>query len=107
MPKMPCLVCGIPTNSSRCPQCQSLYEQAHPRIRQTPTQRGYDYEWRKIRMAVLVRDNWTCHYCQKKLVGADATVDHLIPVSVDPSLRLNRSNLVSACRSCNSSKKDK
>lgn len=84
-----------------------MYEQSHPRFRKTPTERGYDYQWRKLRIEVLNRDNWTCHYCQKKLVGSDATVDHLVPISVDTSLRLQKFNLVAACRSCNASKKDR
>lgn len=57
--------------------------------------------WKEIRKQVLLRDNFTCAYCGD---GA-TTVDHIIPRSRggnnDPQ------NLVSACITCNSSKKDR
>lgn len=55
--------------------------------------------YKKQRLVVLNRDGWSCHYC-----GLDAnTVDHLIAIKNggDP---LSLDNLVSACKSCNSSK---
>jgi len=107
MPKMPCLTCGIPTQRSRCDKCAEIYLASKPqRVRATPTERGYDYEWRKVRIRILTRDNWTCYYCQKKLIGADATVDHKIALN-NGGRRLDPGNLVSACRSCNSRKSDR
>jgi len=106
-PKLSCLDCGIPTARSRCERCQATVDAMKPpRIRATSTERGYNYAWRKIRLQILDRDNWRCHYCGKNVTGSDATVDHLQPLSkfgatTDPSL------LVTACRSCNSRKKDK
>ena len=58
---------------------------------------GRDYK--RVRLQVLARDQWTCFYC-----GQDAnTVDHVIPIAKggDP---VSHDNLVSACRRCNSSK---
>ena len=53
--------------------------------------------WQRLRIQILIRDHWTCTYCGKPLLGPDATVDHVIPMpSLDPS------NLVAACRRCNS-----
>jgi 5-methylcytosine-specific restriction endonuclease McrA len=107
MPKMPCLDCGVPTLRSRCEQCQENHNIMKPqRIRATSDARGYDYAWRKIRIQILNRDNWRCHYCEKVLSGSDATVDHLQPLSKFGA-KLDPSNLVAACRSCNSKKKDK
>ena len=106
MPMMPCLGCGIPSKGSRCPACNAQYQESNPRVRATSNERGYDYAWQKVRVAVLRRDNWTCHYCQKLLKNSDATVDHLVPLSRGGD-RLNQDNLVAACRSCNSSKKDR
>ena len=61
------------------------------------TQRGYGHRWRKLRLAVLARDGYGCHYCG----GLADSVDHVIPKSQggtdDPS------NLVAACIECNSS----
>ena len=106
MPLIPCLDCGVPTNKSRCDYCAGQRIQNSPRIRATSNQRGYDYDWQKVRRRVLNRDQWTCHYCQKKLLNSDATVDHIIPISRGGN-RLDANNLVAACRSCSSAKKDK
>lgn len=106
MPLMPCLTCGIPSKHSRCDACESAYQEKNPRVRATSTQRGYDYEWQKTRRRILNRDNWTCTYCEKKLVNSDATVDHIVPLSRGGS-KTDPDNLRAACRACNSSKKDK
>jgi 5-methylcytosine-specific restriction endonuclease McrA len=66
------------------------------------------HQWKKIRQVVLRRDEYVCAYCNRQVSGRDATVDHIIPrhlahttdVDID-----NYSNLITACRSCNSSKK--
>ena len=106
MSLMPCLICGIPTKGSRCPQCDAIYKANNPRIRATPTERGYDARWKRIRIQVLNRDQWSCHYCGKKISGSDATVDHQIAISNGGAMH-DPLNLVAACRSCNSRKKDK
>ena len=67
--------------------------------------------WQKTRRRILDRDGWTCRFCGKHLEGDDATVDHIIAKAVwvregrpgDPDAD---SNLLAACRSCNSSKQD-
>lgn len=53
-------------------------------------------------MHIFERDGFRCHYC-----GADTplTVDHIVPRSRGGSEA--DSNLVTACRSCNSSKRNK
>lgn len=56
-------------------------------------------DYKRVRLQVLARDEWTCRYCQ-----ADATtVDHVIPIAKggDP---ISLDNMVAACRRCNSSK---
>ena len=55
--------------------------------------------YKKVRLKVLARDNYTCRYCQ----GHADTVDHLIALKNggDP---LDESNMTAACRRCNSSK---
>ena len=54
--------------------------------------------WKKTRIAILQRDQYTCAYC-----GQEATtVDHIIPASLGGDA--HPSNLVAACISCNSSK---
>lgn len=99
----PCLDCGMPVRASRCVTCSEKRLAAMPQPQKISSHlRGYDYEWRKVRTLVLDRDGWVCYLCQKKLSGTDATVDHIIPISEDPSLRLVPNNLAACCRSCNS-----
>ena len=56
-------------------------------------------DYKKARLSVLARDEWTCRYCQ----DTATTVDHVIPIAKggDP---ISPDNLVAACRRCNSSK---
>ena len=55
--------------------------------------------YKKRRLEVLARDQWSCFYCQQPAT----TVDHVIPIIAggDP---LSYENLVSCCVKCNSSK---
>jgi 5-methylcytosine-specific restriction endonuclease McrA len=55
----------------------------------------YDHRWRKLRAQVLREEGGRCY-----VAGCDApatTVDHVVPVSEAPHLRLERSNLRAAC----------
>lgn len=62
-------------------------------------------DWKRVRKAVLVRDNYLCQYClrDKKISKADV-VDHVIPLLIDWSLRLDESNLNCLCHTCHNSK---
>ena len=56
-------------------------------------------DYKRVRLQVLARDGYTCHYC-----GDDATTaDHIIPITKggDP---ISMDNMVAACRRCNSAK---
>lgn len=58
------------------------------------------------RLAIYLRDSFRCLYCCRDLHGADVrdvTLDHVRPGHDDHS----NGNLVTACRSCNSSRQDK
>lgn len=61
-----------------------------------------DNLWRALRLEIFERDEHACQYCGD---GNDLTCDHIVPLvrggTNDPE------NLVTACRSCNSSKGDK
>lgn len=101
---MPCLTCGFPTKGKPyCAPHEALARKKGQQGRnraQTTSQRGYDMAWRKVRALVLANDD-QCHWCGEH---AD-TVDHVVPISVDPTMRLDMSNLVPACRACNSGRK--
>ena len=60
-----------------------------------------------LRLAIYLRDRFTCVYCLADLHGAhpqDITLDHLVPDSDGGSN--DPANLVTACRSCNCSRQD-
>jgi 5-methylcytosine-specific restriction endonuclease McrA len=60
------------------------------------------------RLAIYIRDGFACAYCGRSLkdaAPADITLDHLLPRSAGGSN--DATNLVTACRSCNSSRQDK
>lgn len=98
----PCLDCGrAQTVGARCDPCRRSRVRQRSRERGTRTEQGYTNDWLRLRDMVLMRDLWRCYYC-----GAPATTaDHLIPKACG-GLSLPE-NLVAACLSCNSSKKDR
>ncbi len=65
------------------------------------------------RLAIYIRDSFTCCYCGKCLKNEDpnlVTLDHLVPRNkkVAHGGGGNEStNLITACKSCNSSRQDK
>ncbi len=54
------------------------------------------------RKNILMRDRYTCQYCQKTLPSSDMTLDHVIPRS--RSGETTWENLVACCHSCNNKK---
>lgn len=56
--------------------------------------------WPKKVMAVLLRDEFTCHYCGE--IRLAMTADHMLPQCRGGSSDM--SNLVCACEDCNRSK---
>ncbi len=75
-----------------------------PRFISRP-QRGRHVINQSIRKTVYERDNFTCQYCLKKFEESQLTIEHIVAVSkggVDDII-----NYMTACRSCNSSKRDK
>lgn len=58
--------------------------------------------WKRLRMRILLEQGTTCSYCGQDC-ASDPTIDHVNPVcgGTDP---MDASNLVVACRPCNSRK---
>ena len=64
----------------------------------------YDTTWRRLRRLKLSR-NPLCEICLfKEIIEVATEVDHIIPVSQQPELRLVYENLQSACTPCHSKK---
>lgn len=61
------------------------------------------HEWRVIRSRIFERDDYTCQYCGDR--GNKLECDHVIPLSRGGSDQ--DENLVTACKPCNRSKRDK
>lgn len=57
---------------------------------------------KRLRYEILRRDNHTCRYCGAAAPGVPLTVDHVVPATLGGSDE--SSNLVTACRDCNSGK---
>ena len=84
---------GVP----RCP----THASQHARRRGTRQEQGYGADWQRVRLEVLERDDYTCHYCG---TVADS-VDHVLPKVRGGSD--DEANLVAACIRCNSAKRDR
>lgn len=57
---------------------------------------------KKIRFAVMKRDNFTCQYCGAHGEGVVLEVDHIIPISKGGTSDMD--NLITACFDCNRGK---
>jgi len=100
--KKACTEPGCPNltdGGGKCPSCSRTAEKE----RGTTLQRGYAAGWPRLRALKLATDP-ICQirtHCQ----GAVASeVDHIEPIRFRPDLRLEWSNLQSACSPCNSAK---
>ena len=102
LPARPCLHAGCPEYAVRDGRCEAHTPEVD-RFRGTTAERGYARGWPALR-AMKLRRSPICEIrtlCQ----GARATeVDHIIPISVRPDLRMVWKNLQSACKPCNAAK---
>lgn len=57
------------------------------------------------RINIYMRDGWTCQYCKERKQTKDLTFDHVLPRAQGG--KTSWTNIVTACRSCNSDKDDK
>lgn len=57
---------------------------------------------RRLRFEILKRDSHLCRYCGAKAPDVPLTVDHVVPVALGGSD--DPTNLVTACKDCNSGK---
>jgi 5-methylcytosine-specific restriction protein A len=89
----------IPT---ACNVCGKRDCQEHRRKRdERPSayRRGYDGNWRKFRLWFL-NANPTCIRCEAEGRVTEATeIHHKVPLRVDPSRRLDPTNLEALCKS--------
>lgn len=102
--KRPCRKSGCPelVDSGYCAAHTSSSQRViHDRYRGTAASRGYDAAWKRVRLLALKRDRWLCQMCLKVGRVSPATdVDHIIPITEAPHLRLDLDNLQSLDRQC-------
>lgn len=73
--------------------------------REAPRRLGISaQEWRELRFQVFARDHGFCQYCGDD-TGPAPQCDHVVPLSRGGETVIG--NLVTACKSCNSSKRDR
>ncbi|MGW5361244.1 HNH endonuclease [Actinopolymorpha pittospori] len=110
VPKSACMVCRtlIPLGQTRCPEHRVKDK---PRARRNPdrptaSQRGYGSAWQKLRQAIIIRDGKRCQACGHRGDRDNPlSVDHVMPKSKGGTD--SASNLITLCRKCNSSKRDR
>ncbi len=96
-PRSACAVPGCPRLAVQRGRCATHQPVRAPDTRPSPSARGYDRAWQRIRECVLQRDA-TCVEC-----GAPATdVDHILPLRSGGSNDL--SNLQGLCHACHARK---
>lgn len=66
-----------------------------PDSRASAPDRGYDHDWVKLRAWHIARQP-LCVRCKRP----GEIVDHIIPISENPALRLRADNLQTLCRVC-------
>lgn len=57
------------------------------------------------RINIYMRDGWTCQYCKERKPVKDLTFDHVLPRAQGG--KTSWTNIVTACRPCNSDKEDR
>lgn len=71
--------------------------------RQSATERGYGYEWQKLRAQAMRRDHWLCQPCQRKGRATPATeCDHITPKANGGTDALD--NVQAICKPCHKAK---
>ncbi len=71
--------------------------------RSSPSRRGYDRAWQRLRRWFLMRHP-LCEHCERKGRATPATeVDHVVPIRAGGP-RLDQANLQALCKSCHSRK---
>ncbi len=98
MPSTLCARCHKDYTGRRCNCSRNVTESM------TTSERGYDSTWRKLSEQKR-KLNPLCEGCEADDKVEPATqVHHIVPISVDPSLRLKWSNLMSLCDACHEAK---
>lgn len=88
--------CGGTRTDGRCDRC-GVAKGWHSG---STKERGYDHVWRRLSERYRAQHP-LCERCESLgVVRAASEVHHVIPIDVNPSLRLDPDNLMAVCREC-------
>ena len=74
----------------------------YDKYRGTSSSRGYNYDWQRVRTAMLRRTP-LCEDCAKtNIITIASEVHHIVKVRDDKTKRLDVNNLLCLCKSCHS-----
>jgi len=90
-----------PRLGQRAPQAK---QPRLPDHREQSQKRGYDWTWRALSKQVRNEEPLCRHCLREGRVTAAVCVDHIVPISIAPDLRLVRINLQGLCASCHAFK---
>ena len=90
-----------PRLGQRAPQAK---QPRLPDHREQSQKRGYDSTWRALSKQVRMEEPLCRHCLREGRVTAAVCVDHIVPISIAPDLRLVRINLQGLCASCHARK---
>ena len=90
-----------PRLGQRAPQAK---QPRLPDHREQSQKRGYDSTWRALSKQVRMEEPLCRHCLRDGRVEAATCVDHIVPISQAPDLRLVRSNLQALCHACHTRK---
>jgi 5-methylcytosine-specific restriction endonuclease McrA len=62
--------------------------------------RGYDNDWLRLRARIIAEQPLCARCLEHGLCRPAEEVHHIVPIKVDPQLRLEISNLLPVCRRC-------
>lgn len=60
-------------------------------------------DWKKLRLEIKYRDNFSCGMCEIRFQGKELEVHHVIPRRERPDLMLEPSNCITLCKPCHRS----
>jgi 5-methylcytosine-specific restriction protein A len=83
---------------------KSRIAKRNPYPKESPSKRGYDSAWKRLRATVLHKQPLCVHCLDVGRTEAATELDHIVPIRLRPDLRLVVDNLQPLCKSCHSKK---
>jgi len=81
--------------SGKCPTCE--------KPRQSAAKRGYNRQWKRFRLNVMMERDGTCEDCGSiPSELSELELHHVVKLVDDPSRKLDRTNVRLLCKGCHS-----